>query len=98
MTVPALRRKILDRSTSRSPRDCTVGQRYDGISSRNGVRPVLRTEDLSAFAVTTAARNPSAYKPSIAAARAPRKAPRIGLLGMNAAMINVYTGSRAEHV
>src|ERR1039458_5931553 len=56
ITVPARRRKIFERSSSRSPSDCSVGQRYEGISSRNCVRPLFRMEDFRALAVPTAAR------------------------------------------
>ena len=89
MMVPARTRKTLDRSSNRSPREVNVGQRYDGISSRKGVRPLFRMEDFSSRAVTTAARNPNTYSPSIAAARAESSHPSSGRRGMNAAMIRV---------
>ena len=44
---------------SRNPSDWNVGQRYDGISSRNGVRPLLSTDDFRMNAVPTATTNPS---------------------------------------
>src|SRR5579885_3906021 len=98
MTVPARRRKIFERSTSLNPSELTVGHRYGGISSTNGVLPLLSTVDFRRRAVTTAATKPRIYSPSMAAACAPRNGQRIGRLGMKAAMIRVKTGSRAEHV
>src|SRR5438128_1132094 len=64
----------------------------------NGVRALFSTDDLSSLAVTTAATKPRIYSPIMAAARVPRNLPRIGRSGMNAAIISVYTGSRAEQV
>src|SRR5205823_4474477 len=96
--VPARRRNTFARSSSRRPSDWKVGQRYDGISSRNGVRPLFRIEDFKIRAVITAATKPRTYKPSIAAVGALRNRPSRGRFGMNAATINVYGSSRAEHV
>ena len=62
------------------------------------VASLFRTDDFSSRAVKNAARNPSTYRPSMAAARVPRNGPRIGFSGMNAAIISVYTGRRAEQV
>ena len=59
---------------------------------------LLSTVDFSRRAVTIAARKPSTYNPSSAAARVPKNRPSSGFSGMNAAITSVYTGSRAEQV
>ena len=64
----------------------------------NEDRLLLRTVDLSSFAVKIAARKPRTYKPSSTAARRPRNGPSNRRSGINAAITSVYTGSRAEQV
>ena len=53
-----------------------------------GVRALFSTEDFRSRAVATAAAKPRMYSPIMAAARAPRNLPRIGVSGMNAAIIS----------
>src|SRR5664279_2287581 len=98
ITVPARYRKALPRSTRRIISDENLGQRYGGISRMKGASLLLSTVDFSKRAVSTAIRNPSRYKLSMATARVPRNGPSRGRFGRNAAITMVYTGSRAEHV
>ena len=81
ITVPARYRKALPRSTRRKPSDIGRGQRYGGISSTNGVSLLRSTVEFSSFAVATAIRNPSTYRPSMATARVPSNGPSSGRFG-----------------
>ena len=59
ITVPARRKNTFARSTSRKESDCSVGQRYGGISRTNEVFVLFNMLDFSTRAVKTAATKPS---------------------------------------
>src|SRR5450755_4122335 len=94
ITVPARYKNALPRSTRRIISDENLGQRYGGISRMKGESLLFSTVDFNRRAVSTAMRNPSKYKLSMATARVPRNGPSNGLFGKNAAITMVYTGSR----